>query len=93
MYHFWPHFSTAKNHLKNFILVTHPTCLPNFIQLHPQLFEIPCSQRETDRHENDLRAPSVVEVTTDAGIGKITWTHQFVGLHLWWEVIRAQEGI
>ena len=38
-----------------FVLVTHQTCPPNFIQIHPQLFEISCTQ--TDRQkggENNL---------------------------------------
>ena len=32
-----------------FVLVTHPTCPPNFIQIHPPLLEISCTQ--TDRQE------------------------------------------
>ena len=59
IYHFWPYLSMVKNHLKvpvvasrsgsfpksnKFVLVTHPTCPPNFIWIRPQLFKISYTQ-------------------------------------------------
>ena len=35
-----------------FVLVTHRTCPPNFIQIRPHLFEISCTQTNTKRGEN-----------------------------------------
>ena len=49
-----------------FILVTHPTSPQNFIQIHPQLFEISCTQtdKQTDRQgwKHDILPASVAEV-------------------------------
>ena len=76
IYRFWPLLSTMKNHLKiqasgsgsspksnHFVLVTHPTCPPNFIRIH---WDILFTDRQTYRHrwKHHLCPLSVVEVTT-----------------------------
>ena len=48
-----------------FILVTHPTCLPNFIRIRPQLFlDMLLTNRQTDRQgwKHNLHPPSVAGV-------------------------------
>ena len=70
MYPFWPCLSMVKNQLKilvvgsgfgsstksnRFVLVTHPTCPQNFIQIRAHLFEISCTQtnKQTDRQRGE----------------------------------------
>ena len=61
IYSFWPYLSMVKNHLKiiisrsgsspksnQFIIVTHPTCPPNFVQTCPHLLRYP-PHRRTNR--------------------------------------------
>ena len=63
IYNFWPDLSMVKNHFKilvvgsgsgsspksnQFVLVTHPTCPPNFIRIRLHLFEISCTK--TGKH-------------------------------------------
>ena len=45
-----------------FILVTHPTCPPNFVRICRQLFEISCSQADRRWWKHNLHPPSVTEV-------------------------------
>ena len=70
LYWFWPHLSVVKNQLKikilvsrsgsspesnQFVLVTHPTCPPNFVRIHPWLFEKP-AHRQTNKKKTSCRA-------------------------------------
>ena len=44
--------------LKQFFLVTHPTCPPRFVWIRPQLFEICCTQtnNQTNKKKTSFRA-------------------------------------
>ena len=71
-----PFLSMVNNHLKiirsgfrsspksnQFVLVAHPTCPQNFIQIHPQLFEISCTQANRQTNETSCIARYLAKIT------------------------------
>ena len=81
LYRFWPSLSQwwwitkkilvvgsgtrSSSKAKQFVLVTHRTCPQNFIRIHPQLFEIPCTQtdkQEEEKVQSTILAKSIKQI-------------------------------